>query len=47
MNNANFKIAEWHNKNMYVYLIGEDESTIQFIDQDYADIKQFFGNRNY
>lgn len=43
MNTQILRLPNGTTKNMYVYLIGEDESTIQFIDQDYADIKQFFG----
>lgn len=31
-------------KEIYTYLFGDDESTIQFIDQEYHDIKSFFGS---
>lgn len=31
-------------KEIYSYLFGDDESTIQFVDQEYNDIKSFFGS---
>ena len=31
-------------KEIYCYLFGDDESTIQFVDQEYNDIKSFFGS---
>ena len=37
------RLANGNKKTIYVYMIGADESTIQFIDQEFSEIKEFFG----
>lgn len=37
------RLANGNKKETYAYMIGSDESTIQFVEQDFTDIKNFFG----
>lgn len=37
------RLPNGNKKEIYVYMIGSDESTIQFIDQDFAEVRDFFG----
>lgn len=37
------RLPNGNKKETYAYMIGSDESTIQFIEQDFTDIKNFFG----
>ena len=37
------RLPNGNKKAIYVYMIGSDESTIQFIDQDFLEVKEFFG----
>ena len=37
------RLPNGQKKLTYLYFIGDEESTIQFVDQKYDDIKDFFG----